>query len=323
VDGDAGTVHVNPPAGLIERHERRRRARDEAWAAARAASCEPARTRDGRDIEVAANIGGPGDVEAAVAAGAEGVGLLRTEFLFLDRPEPPGEDEQREAYARIAVALGGRRLVLRTLDAGADKPLAGVSLEREDNPFLGVRGIRLSLRRPELLRAQLRAVLAVAAGAPVAVMFPMVATLAELRAARSELERAREELAAAGGAPPERLETGIMVEVPSAALIAEHLAPEVDFFSIGTNDLTQYALAAERGNAGVASLADGLHPSVLRLVARVCAAARTTGAWVGVCGEAAAVAGRALDEPDGGAVRALVRSHFASALHAAGVVEEA
>jgi multiphosphoryl transfer protein len=362
VDGDGGAVYVDPPEELVARHERRLLAREEAGRAAGAAAAEPARTRDGRLVEVAANIGGPGDVEAAMAAGADGVGLLRTEFLFLDRPQPPGEEEQRAAYARIADALEGRRLVVRTLDAGADKPLAGVSLEREQNPFLGVRGIRLSLLRPELLRTQLRAVLAVAAGAPVAVMFPMVATLAELRAARAHLEEARAELAAEGAALPEQLETGIMVEVPSAALIAERLAPEVDFFSIGTNDLTQYALAAERGNAGVAALADGLHPALLRLVGGVCAAARGTGAWVAVCGELAGdplaapllvglgvselsmapaaipwlkqavrsldaaaasdLAAQALDQSDGEAVRRLVRAHFGDALRAAGLAAE-
>jgi phosphocarrier protein FPr len=193
----------------------------------------------------------------------------------------PSEDEQHEAYSRIAAALEGRPLVLRTLDVGADKPLPYLPARPEANPFLGVRGIRLSLARPELLETQLRAALRTAAEHPVKVMFPMVATLAEYLQARAALERIREELAA-----PE-LEVGIMVEVPAAALAAEAFAPEVDFFSLGTNDLTQYTLAAERGNASVAGLADGLHPSVLRLIRLVAEAAARHDRWVGVCGELA------------------------------------
>jgi phosphocarrier protein FPr len=261
--------------------------REEAAREARARAAEPALTRDGQPVEVVANIGSPDDVPAALANGAEGVGLLRTEFLFLERDSMPSEDEQYAAYARIAAALAGRPLVLRTLDVGADKPLPYVPTQTEANPFLGVRGIRLALERPELLETQLRAALRTAAEHPLKVMFPMVATLEEYRQARSVLERVRKELEQAGTTVLRDLEVGVMIEVPAAALAAEAFAPEVDFFSLGTNDLTQYTMAAERGNASVAGLADGLHPSVLRLIRIVAEAASRHDRWAGVCGELA------------------------------------
>ena len=285
LDGDAGAVYVGPSVELVAEYGRRSGAREEAARVARARAAEPALTRDGRAVEVVANIGSPDDLPAALANGAEGVGLLRTEFLFLERDSMPSEHEQYEAYSRIAEALEGRPLVLRTLDVGADKPLPYLPTELEANPFLGMRGIRLALARPELLEPQLRAVLRAASEHPaVKVMFPMVATLEEYREARAALQRASTDL---GRAAPEELEVGVMVEVPAAALAAETFAPEVDFFSLGTNDLTQYTLAAERGNAAVAALADGLHPSVLRLVRLVAEAASRHGRWVGVCGELA------------------------------------
>jgi phosphoenolpyruvate-protein phosphotransferase len=244
-------------------------------------------TRDGRRIEVVANIGSPDDVPAAIENGAEGVGLLRTEFLFLERDSMPSEDEQHAVYTSVAKALEGRPLILRTLDVGADKPLPYLPLRSEANPFLGVRGIRLALEQPELLETQLRAVLRAAAEYPLKVMFPMVATLDEYRQAKAVLDRARMALARAGLPTPDELEVGVMIEVPAAALAAEQFAPEVDFFSLGTNDLVQYTMAAERGNASVAALADGLNPSVLRLIRMVAEAASSHGKWVGVCGELA------------------------------------
>jgi phosphocarrier protein FPr len=287
LDGDVGVVYVEPDAELVAEYERQSAMREEATQEARARAAEPALTRDGQPVEVVANIGSPDDVPAALANGAEGVGLLRTEFLFLGRDSMPTEDEQYAAYSRVAEALAGRPLVLRTLDVGADKPLPYVPTQTEANPFLGVRGIRLALARPELLETQLRAVLRTSAEHPLKVMFPMVATLEEFRQARSALERVREELEQAGTAVPRTLEVGVMIEVPAAALAAEVFAPEVDFFSLGTNDLTQYTMAAERGNASVAGLADGLHPSVLRLIRIVAKAASRHGRWVGVCGELA------------------------------------
>jgi phosphoenolpyruvate-protein phosphotransferase/dihydroxyacetone kinase phosphotransfer subunit len=287
LDGDAGTVHVEPDAELAGEYKRRAAEREQATRRARAAAAEPAVTQDGQRIEVAANIGSPEDVPAAIENGAEGVGLLRTEFLFLERDSMPSEDEQYAAYKSVAEALKGRPLILRTLDVGADKPLPYLPLQPEANPFLGVRGIRLALDRPELLETQLRAVLRTAAEYPLKVMFPMVATLEEYRHAKAVLANVRAWLERAGGTIPEELQVGVMIEVPAAALAAEQFAPEVDFFSLGTNDLTQYTMAAERGNAAVAGLADGLHPSVLRRIKTVAEAANGHGKWVGVCGELA------------------------------------
>jgi phosphoenolpyruvate-protein phosphotransferase/dihydroxyacetone kinase phosphotransfer subunit len=283
LDGDAGAVDVEPDAAALAESERRRETAEAAAAAALARAAEPGATRDGHRVEVFANVGAAGEVAAALARGAEGIGLLRTEFLFLDRADPPGEEQQAAVLAEIAAALGGRPLVVRTLDAGADKPLPFLRQAPEDNPFLGVRGIRLSLAEPSgLLDAQLRAVLRVAVEHPVALMFPMVGTLDELLAARARLDAARAGL----GIDPE-LEVGVMVEVPALALAAERVAPHVDFFSIGTNDLAQYTMAAERGNAALADLLDGPLPPLLALIDLVCRAAEAHGRWVGVCGELA------------------------------------
>ncbi len=282
LDGDAGTLLVDPPADALEAAADRRRRAAARRAAAQEHAHEPATTRDGTRLEVFANLGSAAEAKAAVEAGAEGVGLLRTEFLFLDRPELPDEDEQAETLAGIARALGGRPLVVRTLDAGADKPLPALPMPPEANPFLGVRGIRLALARPEVLATQLRAIVRVAAEFPVKAMLPMVTTVAELRAARAALDEAR----AATGVDA-RLELGIMVEVPAAALGAAHLAEHAEFFSIGTNDLTQYTMAAERGEERLAALLAGPQPAVLALVRATVEAAQARGRWVGVCGELA------------------------------------
>jgi phosphocarrier protein FPr len=282
LDGEAGTLQVDPPAEVL-REAADRRSRDEARRrAARERAHELGATRDGRRIEVFANLGSVSDAAKAVEFGAEGVGLLRTEFLFLDRPELPDEEEQAETLREIAVALGGRPLVVRTLDAGADKPLPALPMPPEANPFLGVRGIRLTLERQDVLATQLRAILRVAAEHPVKVMLPMVATLEEIQEARSILDRARAETGI--DAP---LEFGIMVEIPAAALTAASLAEHVDFFSLGTNDLTQYTMAAERGDERLAPLLTGPQPGVLRLVRATVEGAAVHGRWVGVCGELA------------------------------------
>ena len=282
LDGDAGTVRVDPDPEAAARHEAASAAAAARHDEALAHAAEPAVTRDGTTIEVFANLGDVTGAEGAVGLGAEGVGLLRTEFLFLDRDELPDEDEQAEAYATVARGLAGRPLIIRTLDVGADKPLRALPQEPEANPFLGRRGIRLQLARPELLAAQLRAVLRTAAEHPVKVMFPMVATIGEVRAARAALDEAR---AALGIDPP--LEVGIMVEVPAVAVQAERFARELDFLSIGTNDLAQYTMAAERGNEHVAGLTSGPVPAVLRLVDLTVRGAQAHGRWVGVCGELA------------------------------------
>jgi len=284
IDGDAGLLYVEPPSEVAAELDERRRVVEETDRAARKEARAPAVTGDGTTIEVAANIGSPEEVPAAVEAGCDGVGLFRTEFLFMERGTMPDEDEQEAAYRRAAEALGGRPMVVRTLDVGADKPLPYIAQPAEANPFLGVRGLRLGLERPELLHAQLRAILRVAADHPVRVMFPMVATLEEVRSAR---EAVRAAAAGLGRDVLEGFQVGIMIEVPAAALTASVLAPEVDFFSVGTNDLTQYTLAADRGNEHVAALSDALHPAVLRLIGAACEAAERHGRWVGVCGELA------------------------------------
>jgi phosphoenolpyruvate-protein phosphotransferase/dihydroxyacetone kinase phosphotransfer subunit len=282
LDGGAGTVVVAPGDDARAQAQTREHQQRERSAAAHERAHEPALLASGERVEVFANVGGVADARLAVEHGAEGVGLLRTEFLFLERAELPDEDEQVEVLREIAAILGDRPLTVRTLDAGADKPLPALSMPAETNPFLGVRGIRVGLRNPELLTAQLRAVLRVAAEYPLKLMLPMVSSLAEIVAARELLERARAETGVAA-----ELELGIMVEVPAAALLASELAPHVDFFSIGTNDLTQYTMAAERGNAVLESLLAEPQPAVLRLVQATVEAARADGCWVGVCGEMA------------------------------------
>ena len=255
--------------------------------AAQGSAQQPASTRDGRRIEVAANVGSAGEVAAAVAAGAESVGLFRTEFLFMGRTAPPDEESQYQAYRAAATALGQRPLLIRTLDVGGDKPLPYLDMPSEENPFLGWRGIRYCLDNPDLFRTQLRAILRVGHGHPVQVMFPMVSTVAEVRQALSLLDEERRALAAAGIDHAADLAVGIMVETPAAVLNARRLAAAVDFFSIGTNDLTQYLMAADRGNARVASLIDALQPPVVAAMAAVIGAAHEAGIWVGLCGELA------------------------------------
>ncbi len=283
IDGEAGTLQVDPPEDVQQDAAERRERADQRRAEARARAHELGATRDGTRIEVFANLGSAGEAAKAVELGAEGVGLLRTEFLFLDRPELPNEEEQAETLREIAVALAGRPLVVRTLDAGADKPLPALPMPPEANPFLGVRGIRLSLARPEVLATQLRAILRVAAeGHPIKVMLPMVATIDEIDRARKALDQAR-----ADTGIDHEIEFGIMVEIPAAALTAERLAAHVDFFSLGTNDLTQYTMAAERGDERLAPLLTGTQPAVLKLVKDTVAGAAAHGRWVGVCGELA------------------------------------
>ncbi len=287
LDGEAGTLLVDPPPDAVRAAEDQQAAWERRRAGALALAHLPAVTRDGVAVHVAANIAAAGDAATAVAAGADGVGLLRTEFLFLQAEHAPDEDEQEQAYRAVAEALSGRPLTIRTLDAGADKPLPYLPVAPEANPFLGVRGLRVGLRHPGVLLTQLRAILRVAADHHVRVMFPMVSTVEELLLARRLLEEARTSLGAGRAPASDRLEVGIMVEVPAAALTAEAFAPHVDFFSVGTNDLTQYTLAAERGNADVATLADPLHPAVLRLINVTARAAADGGAQVAVCGEVA------------------------------------
>jgi phosphoenolpyruvate-protein phosphotransferase len=278
IDGGGGKLYVEPDAADLESARQFQTDLAQQRDAEYETRYQPALTTDGHRVEVVANIGKASEAERAVDAGAEGVGLMRTEFLFLERDSAPSEDEQFQAFATMTAALNGLPLIIRTLDIGGDKVVPYLNLPREENPFLGVRGVRLCLRHPELFLPQLRAIYRASETGPVKIMFPMIGTLEDLRAAKQAAEQVRAEL----GVPP--VDIGIMVEVPSTVLMAREFAREVDFFSIGTNDLTQYALAIDRQHPALAKQADGLHPAVLRLIDLTVGAATTAGKWVGVCG---------------------------------------
>ncbi|WP_270486445.1 phosphoenolpyruvate--protein phosphotransferase [Gordonia sp. w5E2] len=284
LDGSTGEVVVEPDSQTLERLRSEASRAAERGELARAAAHESASTADGTRILVAANLGSVEDARAAAESGADGSGLVRTEFLYLDRAEPPTVDEQIDTYLAMADALGGQRITLRTLDVGGDKPLPFAPQPAEENPFLGLRGLRLALAEKTLFDDQLRAIVTVAHQTPISIMFPMVTTVDELLTAREHLDDA---ITSVGRGDPAGLEVGIMIEVPAAALKTAAFAPHVNFFSIGTNDLTQYTLAAERGNTSVAALADPLDPAVVTLINRVCRGAGPD-RLVAVCGELAA-----------------------------------
>ena len=292
VDGTAGVIVIDPAPSVARDYVERAAADRGRAEALRMDAARPAHTTDGVHVEVAANVGAVADVAAAIHCGADSVGLLRTEFLFLNRGQPPSEEEQERTYRAIADALDGRRLTIRTLDVGGDKQVPYLPAAVDTNPFLGRRGIRLSLEHRELFEPQLRALLRVGLDNPVTVIFPMVSTIDELRRARELLVAAAADVGCRRGELPLGFEVGVMVEVPALALHAAAAATLVDVFSIGTNDLTQYVLAAERGNAAVAEIADPFDPAVLRLIAAVTEAAGER-ARVAVCGELAADPGAA------------------------------
>ncbi len=286
VDGTAGSAITDPDLETVARFEKMSERLAEERATLDEYRYVQARTTEGRRIEVAANLGSASEAEDALEWGAEGVGLFRTEFLFMERDDLPSEDEQYDAYAAVARAFGEKPVIVRTLDVGGDKDLPGIDQIHEDNPFLGWRGIRMSLDTPGLFKPQLRAILRAAASGNLKVMFPMVADVGELKTAKEMLEEARVELEEEG-VEVGKVETGVMIETPAAALCAAEFAEEADFFSIGTNDLAQYTLAADRGNERLRRLQRSDHPAVLALIRQTCEAAEAAGIPVGVCGEAA------------------------------------
>lgn len=287
LDGSAGQCILRPDEQTVAHYrklmltEKAERARLQQFAS------QPAATADGYRVEIAANIGTPEEAEGLREKGAEAIGLYRTEFLFMSRTEMPDEETQFQAYKAVAEAMTGRPVVIRTLDIGGDKELPYLELPQEMNPFLGYRAIRLCLDRTELLRTQLRAILRSSAYGTLKIMFPMISGLGEWRQARALFQQVQEELAAGGTPMAERVELGIMVEIPSAALLAPRFAKEVDFFSIGTNDLVQYTVAVDRMNEKVSYLYDYFHPAVIRLIKTVIDASRANGKWTGMCGSMA------------------------------------
>ena len=279
LDAEAGLLHVDPGAERLAATRRQLGLRAERRAAEREAAQQDCYTADGMRIEVFANIGSLAEARAAARNGAEGCGLLRTEFLFLERETPPSEAEQHAEYQQLAEALAGKPLTVRTLDIGGDKPIPYLPMPTEDNPALGLRGVRTSLWRPDLLRQQLRAILGVRPYGQCRILLPMITDVAEIRSVRAMIEEARREINR-----HEPIEVGVMIETPASALMAEAIAVEADFFSIGTNDLTQYTLAMDRGHPELAARLDALHPAVLRLIARTAQAAQAHKRLVAVCG---------------------------------------
>ena len=287
VDGLAGDVFLNPSEEVIAEY----RAKAEAFAAQQAEweklKDSKTYTKDGHQVELAANIGTPKDLEGVVHNGAEGVGLYRTEFLYMDSHEMPTEEDQFEAYKAVLEGMNGKPVVVRTMDIGGDKELPYLPLPHEMNPFLGYRAIRISLHEPEMFRTQLRALLRASVYGKLRIMFPMIATLNDFRGAKALLEEEKAKLIAEGVAVSDDIQVGIMIEIPAAAVLAHQFAKEVDFFSIGTNDLIQYTMAADRMNERVSYLYQPYNPSILTLIKHVIDSAHKEGKWAGMCGEMA------------------------------------
>ena len=287
LDGREGELTIDPSDEQVSAAKTNQTVWQADWQTQLAAASKPAVTLDGHTVEVVANIGNVGDARQAIEYGAEGVGLLRTEFLYMDRQTMPNEELQVSEYKEIFDVMGNRPLVVRTLDIGGDKEVAYLGLNEEPNPFLGWRAIRMISERPEVLHNQFRALLRAGVGIDLRIMIPLVSNLDEVIKARQILDEARQALINEQLPAAENVQFGIMVEVPSAALMIEHIAGYVDFFSIGTNDLTQYTLAIDRTNERVADLASPFHPAVIQLIARTIETARTKSKWVGLCGEMA------------------------------------
>ena len=294
LDGIEGIVEINPDEATIEKYKTKR---DEYVAyreELKKLVNEKTVTTDGHHVELVANIGGANDLAGVKDNGAEGVGLFRTEFLYMESAELPTEERQFEVYKEILESLEGKPVVVRTLDIGGDKEIASIEMPKEMNPFLGVRAIRLCFQREDIFRTQLRALLRASVYGDLRIMFPMIAALGEFRKAKGILMEEKEKLVAEGIEVSDTLQVGIMIEIPAAAILADQFAKEVDFFSIGTNDLIQYTFAADRMSSGVSYLYQPFNPSILRLVKHVIDAAHQEGKWVGMCGE---MAGETLAAP--------------------------
>ena len=287
LNGNTGEIYINPSIEEMEKFKIQQKIEQEEKAKLEEYINKPAITKDNYHVEISCNIGKPVDLEDVLHSGADGIGLFRTEFLFMDSKQMPSEEEQFESYKKIADTMKDKLSIIRTLDAGGDKDIPYLNLEKEDNPFLGYRAIRLCLENQEMFKCQLRAILRASRHGNLAIMFPMISTIEELRRAKELVEECKKELDAQNIPYNENIKVGMMIEIPAAALMADEFAKECDFFSIGTNDLIQYTLAAERGNTKIANLYTKNHPAVIKLIKYTIDAAHKNGIFCGMCGEAA------------------------------------